>query len=165
MKKQTNNKPEEKYYPTRDPRNPLRHNDADLASKKENKIIFDQIRQGDFTNTGRLTNITDEIATLLLKKFKKSGDLDSNALNLDGLSTVPDSVLKILSSYKGFISLNRIRSLSPTAAEHLSQNKAGLSLYELIEIPEEIAKILAKSKHWIPLGSVAADNMISKFQK
>ena len=137
----------------------------EIEISPEDKIIFQKIREGNFTeeDTAKLTTVTMEIAEILIN-FRVDVDLELSGLtlisdsvaeclsgyfgglNLKGLVTISDNVAEQLSKHSGQIWLNGLKSISDTIADHLSKIQGDLFLGGPESISDSVAEILSKHR-------------------
>jgi hypothetical protein len=119
--------------------NRLRKTPAQSHSK--NRVISEQICQGDFERLVELTEISTETAKCIV-------EMQGSGLFLSGLTELTPAAARYLFQWNGsWICLNGLRVLSPRAAHYLFHwNGNWISLNGLTEFPPEIGRALLQWK-------------------
>ena len=110
------------------------------VEEMKNSEIWNEIKNGNFNRIEEMTEITPEIADILVEK--SIGKADSIVLNIASIS---DSTAKILARHKGGrLWLNGLKLISPATARNFVKHKTDVSLCGLVSITNEVAKILSE---------------------
>ena len=128
-----------------------------IPDLKKNAKIYQEINDGNFENTYKLTYITDEIAEIIgtqkninLSHLKQLTDRqaelickDISSINLAGLTTLTDNVAEYLGKTRSRVELFHLATISDKAAE--SRSKVGGSLYlGITTLSDNAAEYLSK---------------------
>ncbi len=115
--------------------------DASIDSDKNLKILL-EIEKGNLDNVSKLTFITDKAAENILKHAR-------TVLSLEGLTSIPDSVLDILSAFKGNLELDGLVEISDQTAEKILKLGAfTVSLAGLKSVPKPIVIHILSGNKW-----------------
>ena len=110
---------------------------AEVVPTPEDEKIFQEIENGNFKNTYKLTAITDKIAKTLYET-NYEGHLD-----LRNLTSLSDNAAFYISKYKGeILSLQRLIFISDKGIGYLAYSK--VIVYTNSNIQDRIDKIKAK---------------------
>ncbi|MDA7891791.1 hypothetical protein N9B14_04390 [Akkermansiaceae bacterium] len=96
-----------------------------------------------------LKELPPEIAAALITRWERH-DYRFIGLCLDGLTELSDQTAEILSHYPGSsLSLNGLKTFSPSVARFLARSKSSLGLFGLEWLCDDAAKAFAKYKRRI----------------
>ncbi len=146
------------YRPMTDTANPFAISKEIKPSLEKDELIFQEIREGNFDNTRNLTTITSEIADVLVREHK-------GYLDLRKIVSLSTAEAESLFKYRGDIGLNGLRAISADVAEQLAKHpEGGITLYDIPEVDDDIAKILAQHPGVLMMGSIEAEESINRFK-
>lgn len=120
---------------------------------KDNEIMYQEIREGNFSNIDKLTYITPEVAERL---SKYQGDLGFNVTFLS------DEAARYFGEHRfGALTFSNLTSLSDQAARYLSKHQGSLWLPSLSSLSDQGVEYFAESS-WYTLTSISVKDRINK---
>lgn len=108
---------------------------------EKNKIIWNEIQQGNYENYQEMTMLIPEIVQLIVSYCSEGG---RTILSLPYLTGIDTHTAKILSTYKEHLSLNGLTSINEDVAKCFMDHKGELSLNGLTSFSKDVAKVLRK---------------------
>jgi hypothetical protein len=133
-----------------------------IPDLKRNMKIWDEMKEGNFENTGKLTFLTPKVARIFSEKCNRT------ELWLESLSVFSPEVAKELAKFKGkHICLCGVRFVSDLVAMYLGKsNIEYVNLHELESLSEVAAKNLAEHPNIVKnIGNPVIRAKIAKYKE
>jgi len=138
----------------------------------KNSEIWNEIKNGNFSRIEEMTEITQEIASILVEKLMgKNETIVLNVVSISdkvaqelskhngdlwlrGITAISDSTAEALAKHRGKLGLSGLKSISPATARIFVKYKTNVYLSGLASITNEVAEILSEYENtgWFGLG-------------
>ncbi|MDB4472150.1 hypothetical protein N9073_06210, partial [Akkermansiaceae bacterium] len=125
-------------------------------------VAYSLSKHQGYLDLSGLKKLPPEIAAALITRWERH-DYRLIGLDLNGLTELSDQTAEILSHYPGSsLSLNGLKTFSPSVARFLARSKCNLRLFGLKELCDGAAKAFAKYRRRI--DRMAAKEFVARLR-
>jgi hypothetical protein len=125
-------------------------------------VAYSLSKHQGYLDLSGLKELPPEIAAALITRWERH-DYRLIGLDLNGLTELSDQTAEVLSHYPGSsLSLNGLKTFSPSVARFLARSKCNLALFGLEELSDDAAR--AFSKYRRKLDRMTAKEIVGRLR-